>query len=300
MVGFIMYITLCIQLFLIVFIINSKELQKEEKRRIIGTSSFIDLALALEYITTIFNVIDCNLIVFLKTIELIAPLIAIVLCITMIKMEDMLQGRNIYILIEMFVSTIFTIIIQAAIKETKISGLIIAIVFLKFTLYYEKLKHEKDSLTSVLTRAVYESALENLDYETFILIIDLNDFKQINDNYGHQVGDIILQEAGKVLKNTYKKIGYCYRIGGDEFAVILKRGEKQKLAREIENYDDSKGLECLKNSLLEQVKEEQKSEPIFPDIAVGGATYIPGKKAVKEVIKASDYDMYKEKAKMKQ
>lgn len=228
MTGFITYITLCIQLFLIIFTINSAEWQKEEKRRIIGISIFIDLELALECITTIQNVIDGNLIDFIKAIELIIPLIAIVMCITMIKIEDMLQGRNIFILIEMFAFVILTMVIQVAIKKVIASGLIMAIVFLKFMLYYATLKYETDSLTRVLSRAAYESALKNLNYETFILIFDLNDFKKINDNYGHQAGDIILQKVGMVLKRTYKKM---------DIATELAETNLQLYSNEAKNWN---------------------------------------------------------------
>ena len=54
---------------------------------------------------------------------------------------------------------------------------------LMFVLYYGTLKHETDCLTGLLNRASYEAELKKLDYETIILILDLNDFKKINDNY---------------------------------------------------------------------------------------------------------------------
>ena len=60
----------------------------------------------------------------------------------------------------------------------------------------------------------------------------------------------------------------------------------------------------MKSILQAEVNEEHKSEPLFPNVAVGGATYIPGRKsvteAVKEAIKTADEDMYNEKTKMKQ
>ena len=51
-------------------------------------------------------------------------------------------------------------------------------------------------------------------------MLDLNDFKLINDTCGHEEGDRVLQEIGKMLSDTFGK-EHCYRYGGDEFLVIV-------------------------------------------------------------------------------
>lgn len=296
------YISAFIQLFLITYIINSNDLERKEKRKLIGISALVILGTIFELLDKILNGMHINLIEDFNVIELIIALLVIVMFARMLKIEDVHQGRNKSILIEMLFFIVSVIIIQLVGNTTEF--LTISVGNLMFVLYYGTLKHETDCLTGLLNRASYEAELKKLDYETIILILDLNDFKKINDNYGHQAGDIILQKIGKVIKRTYQRVGNCYRIGGDEFAVILKRGEKLKLIRECENYDDSKVLERLKSMLQAEVNEEHKSEPLFPNVAVGGATYIPGRKsvteAVKEAIKTADEDMYNEKMKMKQ
>jgi len=55
-----------------------------------------------------------------------------------------------------------------------------------------------------------------------LLFIDLNKFKGVNDNYGHEKGDIVLQTVGTRLKNVIRETDTAARIGGDEFAVILQ------------------------------------------------------------------------------
>ncbi len=52
-------------------------------------------------------------------------------------------------------------------------------------------------------------------------MLDIDFFKKINDTYGHQVGDRVLEELGVILKDTIREGDYAARYGGEEFAVIL-------------------------------------------------------------------------------
>ena len=54
-----------------------------------------------------------------------------------------------------------------------------------------------------------------------LLLIDLDKFKPVNDNYGHPVGDALLQHVAKVLIQNSREVDTVARLGGDEFAVIL-------------------------------------------------------------------------------
>ena len=53
------------------------------------------------------------------------------------------------------------------------------------------------------------------------LIIDVDKFKLVNDNFGHEVGDLVLKKVAKLLQESFRATDYPARIGGDEFAVIL-------------------------------------------------------------------------------
>lgn len=66
-------------------------------------------------------------------------------------------------------------------------------------------------------------------YHAF-LILDVDCFKQINDIYGHAVGDIVLQKFGKLLKGTFREGDILGRIGGDEFGVIMKNIQTKDIA----------------------------------------------------------------------
>lgn len=87
---------------------------------------------------------------------------------------------------------------------------------------------ERDPLTKLLnrdsfekfTRAALVNAVKN-DYITAFLMIDIDDFKDINDNFGHAKGDEALIYMAKKLKSTFRSDDIVARLGGDEFAVFL-------------------------------------------------------------------------------
>ena len=88
------------------------------------------------------------------------------------------------------------------------------------------MKHqaEHDPLTQLLNRGSYDRIL-NLylnDGSSFALIlVDVDTFKQVNDTYGHAMGDTILKRVAQYLTEVFRSIDYVCRIGGDEFAIIM-------------------------------------------------------------------------------
>ncbi len=83
---------------------------------------------------------------------------------------------------------------------------------------------EHDSMTGVLNRRGFDQILESMekDKKEFALILaDVDNFKSVNDTYGHEVGDVILKRVSKLLAESFRSIDHVCRIGGDEFAVIM-------------------------------------------------------------------------------
>lgn len=90
-----------------------------------------------------------------------------------------------------------------------------------------KRKAETDALTGLQNRehtiAEISACLEsNPDKKHFLLFIDLDNFKEINDTKGHPFGDMVLQEISNNLKDVFREDDIIGRIGGDEFLVLLK------------------------------------------------------------------------------
>lgn len=114
--------------------------------------------------------------------------------------------------------------------------LILYIVYENHTRNKELLKYaQTDALTGLYNKETTEQLTDELlsedenKYHAF-LILDVDCFKQINDIYGHAVGDIVLQKFGKLLKGTFREGDILGRIGGDEFGVIMKNIQTKDIA----------------------------------------------------------------------
>lgn len=68
---------------------------------------------------------------------------------------------------------------------------------------------------------------ERYGHPSTILFFDLNDFKQINDEFGHAAGDMAIRHVSQLLANTMRESDFLARIGGDEFAVIMYYAEEE-------------------------------------------------------------------------
>ncbi len=93
-----------------------------------------------------------------------------------------------------------------------------------------------DALTSLLNRRSFD---ERFPYETerasrqnyslILAFIDVDNFKNYNDQYGHQAGDEVLVSLGKIMAQcTREKVDMCFRLGGDEFAVLLPQASSEQ------------------------------------------------------------------------
>lgn len=83
---------------------------------------------------------------------------------------------------------------------------------------------QHDSLTGISNRAYFMERLQSLrqqDVDLALLFVDLDEFKPINDLYGHRVGDLVLTEVAQRLRSVVREEDYVARVGGDEFAVLL-------------------------------------------------------------------------------
>lgn len=114
--------------------------------------------------------------------------------------------------------------------------LILYIVYENHTRNKELLKYaQTDALTGLYNKETTEQLTDELLSEDenkshAFLILDVDCFKQINDIYGHAVGDIVLQKFGKLLKGTFREGDILGRIGGDEFGVIMKNIQTKDIA----------------------------------------------------------------------
>lgn len=151
-----------------------------------------------------------------------------------------------------------------------------------------------DPLTCLRNRRSFEDDLESelamakrYAYPFSLLLFDLDDFKKINDTRGHTVGDKALRVFAEFLIWTLRRSDHIYRIGGDEFAVILPQ------SREIEA---EMTTDRLKNSFKTFWKEHKEGFPFSMKFSVGSTTVSPGSELSKEqLFQAADKMMYLDK-----
>ncbi|MCR4954030.1 MAG: GGDEF domain-containing protein [Treponema sp.] len=87
-------------------------------------------------------------------------------------------------------------------------------------------KAEHDPLTDLINREAFSQIKEifkETNEQIAYLLIDIDYFKQINDNYGHLIGDNVLKKIAKLLSDQFRNTDYVARVGGDEFAVIMTK-----------------------------------------------------------------------------
>lgn len=106
-----------------------------------------------------------------------------------------------------------------------------------------------DKLTGLINRAGYDQLLTHINIKTTTLILfDADKFKVVNDTYGHEIGDRVLQKIAKILKQNFRLRDCVCRIGGDEFVVLMlgndQTGQEQivrkvsRINRELSHTDD--------------------------------------------------------------
>lgn len=149
-----------------------------------------------------------------------------------------------------------------------------------------------DPLTSLPNRLQFEIQLNNAiesckrkGTKIGVMFIDLDKFKDINDTYGHNIGDIMLVTVAKRLENTIRKEDVLARIGGDEFVVI---------AKDVSELSD---LAVLSKKLLSVIAEPIKIEDkvFFMTLSIGISMFPDHGIVSEELIKNADVAMYEVK-----
>lgn len=148
-----------------------------------------------------------------------------------------------------------------------------------------------DDLTKIANRRYYFEYLKNtFDYsrrhtnDFSLLMIDIDDFKKINDKYGHDVGDIVLKEFCSIAKQHIRKTDFFARIGGEEFSIIIGHSSKEE------------GINFAKR-LLKGVREcilEDKNN-IKITISIGLAQFSEHKVDEGQLLKIADEKLYEAK-----
>lgn len=151
-----------------------------------------------------------------------------------------------------------------------------------------------DGLTSMGNRTSFQEKLSfyaSSDVASIgIVFLDVNDLKLTNDTRGHEIGDKLLLEATSIIQNSFGKYGDCYRIGGDEFCVLMEGNDIESMYEE--------GRECF-NKLIEAShnNELDLNIQIAHGFTIGDATTV---ESIDNAIDIADKLMYRDKEKLKE
>ncbi len=151
---------------------------------------------------------------------------------------------------------------------------------------------ERDVLTGIGNRTILMRRLSNLFRSrqegrgfAILLVVDLDDFKLVNDRFGHDGGDTLLQHIAERLRSSVRRNDTVVRLGGDEFAVLMR------------DIPDRQAVERIASTMLGEIEKPVKvgQQSIIPSASIGIALFPKDAKAPGELIKNADLALYQAK-----
>jgi diguanylate cyclase (GGDEF)-like protein len=146
-----------------------------------------------------------------------------------------------------------------------------------------------DALTQLYNSRYFYSKLEEEIYRSArykhplsLLLIDIDDFKTLNDRYGHLEGDKILSMSGKIIKDCLRKTDSAYRYGGEEFTVILPGTEFEAAVNAAER---------IRKQISTHKFTSSTNQPLHITVSIGACRLEPGEE-MKAFVQRADRAMY--------
>ncbi len=153
----------------------------------------------------------------------------------------------------------------------------------------------QDGLTELGNRTAYIEKVNNIteksdDSKLGMVVLDINDLKITNDKWGHTSGDDLIKVCGKIIDNSFGKVGSVYRIGGDEFVVLIYgEAPENKYSQSLDRF----------NELLRECNDSEEY-PFKISIAQGVAyCEIINAENISNLEKEADSKMYENKKEIK-
>ncbi|KAF0222284.1 MAG: hypothetical protein FD179_1957 [Erysipelotrichaceae bacterium] len=150
------------------------------------------------------------------------------------------------------------------------------------------IENRKDSLTDLYNRRAFDRdiRLNNSNVVCSIIFLDVDNFREFNNIYGHQAGDQILVECAKSIKSCIRESDMAYRFGGEEFIVILRQCDKMDAHK-------------IAQKIIERIRKVDNLP--FPTITVsaGVATLPEDSVSIEQTVRASDLALLMAKKKGK-
>lgn len=143
-----------------------------------------------------------------------------------------------------------------------------------------------DMLTGIGNRTAYTKMCSDMKLPPICIMLDINGLKLINDTCGHHAGDALIMAAAKSIKDTFTPKGHCFRVGGDEFVVLLDTKYQADLPTLLQAFDDA-------------VAKENTTRDFPLSIACGYAVPKDTQDSYERIYRKADEKMYARKREMK-
>lgn len=150
---------------------------------------------------------------------------------------------------------------------------------------------KEDFLTTLPNRLYFESELQlhfrsdaDQEHEHSVMLLDLDNFKDINDTLGHAAGDFVLIETAVRLRTLLRGSDFVARLGGDEFAILLPNTDAQAAQVVAQNVQQSVSAPLMLNELKLRV-----------GVSIGIAVSAANSTSAEELLRCADVAMYKAK-----
>lgn len=138
----------------------------------------------------------------------------------------------------------------------------------------------KDSLTGLINFRTFEEIYVNMEKRgIWLFVMDLDDFKHINDTFGHIAGNHVLQKMAGILSSAVRSHDVVCRMGGDEFVLLCS------------DLSDEKGAGELMQRLLQGISDGGAGEKAWTGISIGGTSVREGE-TLEEAFKRADSALY--------
>ncbi len=174
-------------------------------------------------------------------------------------------------------------IVQIALPDLRVTWLCITLLAVLYYIYCTEMWNQLDALTGLLNQSSYlHRTAEMTRWGGKLIVFDVDNFKHINDHYGHLQGDVCLAEIADCIKKAYAPWGYCYRIGGDEFCVLLKNIQQEA---------------ACSQEFLRHLEQRRKVVTFLPTVSFGSAS-LSGE-SIEQVKEQADRQMYLHKKERK-
>ena len=185
---------------------------------------------------------------------------------------------------KMIALTLFTIAgtsIQLVFPAVHSSWHCVTLALLLYFLLLSEFDSSFDSLTGLYNRVAFEKAAKQMTgRKAFsVIVIDINDFKSINDTYGHDCGDIVLKAVAAIIRKSLDNHYTCYRIGGDEFYIICKETKQERIEYQLRR-------------ITNVLAEEHEINSYLPTIAYGYSIFHGGSLNFQKILRDADKQMY--------